>query len=74
VGIAQDGEVCMRGGHVFAGYFKDEVATRESLDADGWLHSGDFGELDVDGYLKITGRKKDILCGRDHVGAQGKLP
>jgi long-subunit acyl-CoA synthetase (AMP-forming) len=59
--VAADGEICMRGGHVFAGYFKDEAATREALDAEGWLHSGDVGELDGEGYLRVTDRKKDIL-------------
>jgi len=61
VRIAPDGEVCMRGGHVFAGYFQDPAATREALDAEGWLHSGDVGELDADGRLHITDRKKDII-------------
>ncbi len=61
VRTAADGEVCMRGGHVFAGYFRDEAATREALDAEGWLHSGDVGEIDAAGFLWITDRKKDIL-------------
>ena len=60
VRIAEDGEILAKGPHVFAGYFKDPVATDEAL-SDGWLRTGDLGELDADGFLKITGRKKDIL-------------
>ena len=59
--IADDGEVLIRSDTVFAGYLKDEAATADVLDADGWLRSGDLGELDADGFLSITGRKKDIL-------------
>ena len=59
--IADDGEVLIRGDTVFAGYFKDEQATQEVLDADGWLRSGDIGQIDDDGFLTITDRKKDIL-------------
>ncbi|HSM01515.1 MAG TPA: long-chain fatty acid--CoA ligase [Acidimicrobiia bacterium] len=58
--IAEDGEVLLRGGNVFAGYYKNPEATAETL-KDGWLYSGDLGAFDEDGFLTITGRKKDII-------------
>jgi len=59
--IADDGEICMRGRHVFMGYFKDASATAETVDKDGWLHSGDIGTIDASGFLQITDRKKDLI-------------
>ena len=61
VAIADDGEILIRGGLVFKGYYKDAAATDEVLTADGWLRTGDLGELSDEGFLSITGRKKDII-------------
>ena len=57
----EDGELLIRSETVFAGYYKDEQATREVLGEDGWLRSGDLGSIDADGFVSITDRKKDIL-------------
>ena len=61
VAIAADGEILIRGPHVFGGYYNDPAATEAALTADGWLRSGDLGAIDAQGFLTITGRKKDLI-------------
>jgi long-chain acyl-CoA synthetase len=61
VRVADDGELHVRGGQVFAGYWDDEEATREALGPDGWLRTGDIGEIDDEGFVRVTGRKREIL-------------
>jgi long-chain acyl-CoA synthetase len=59
--IAADGEVLVKGHVVFQGYWNNEAATKEMIDEDGWLHTGDLGSVDDEGFLAITGRKKDLI-------------
>ncbi len=59
--VGEVGEVCFRGYHVMRGYYGDDAATRNAIDAQGWLHSGDLGAMDADGYLRITGRLKEMI-------------
>jgi fatty-acyl-CoA synthase len=61
VPAGEQGEVCFRGYHVMRGYYGQEQATREAIDEAGWLHSGDLGVMDGDGYLRITGRLRDMI-------------
>ncbi len=59
--IGEGGEVCFRGYHVMKGYYGNSEATAEAIDASGWLHSGDLGVMDTSGYLRITGRLKEMI-------------
>jgi long-subunit acyl-CoA synthetase (AMP-forming) len=59
--VAEDGEILIRGPHVFLGYYKSPEDTKATLDDEGWLHSGDIGTVDEDGFFRITDRKKDII-------------
>ena len=61
VRINEDGEILVHGGNVCRGYYKDDAGTRELIDDEGWMHSGDLGRFDTSGYLCVTGRKKDLI-------------
>ena len=61
VPLGQVGEVCFRGYHIAKGYYGDPEATREAIDENSWLHSGDLGSMDENGYVRIAGRQKEII-------------
>ena len=59
--IGESGEICFRGYHIMKGYYGDDEATKKAIDESGWLHSGDLGAMDEDGYVRITGRLKEMI-------------
>jgi len=76
VRIADDGEILARGKSIFPAYWHDEAATKDAFTADGYYATGDIGELDDEGFLTITGRKKEMIVNRGRqergpVGARG---
>jgi fatty-acyl-CoA synthase len=59
--VGEVGEICFRGYHIMRGYYRDPEATAEAIDARGWLHSGDLGTMDAQGYVRVTGRLKEMI-------------